>query len=64
MARMAGEISESFGSMAYAAVKRVGAQDRVVAWGGICSVDRMNPVHADHLRAHSAEVRGGRVRRG
>lgn len=31
---------------------------------GICSVFRMNPVLADHLRAHSAEVRGGRVCRG
>jgi hypothetical protein len=30
---MAGDIGEFWG-MAYAAVKRVGAQDRVVAWGG------------------------------
>lgn len=48
--------------LGYAAVKRVGAQDRVCGVGeGICSVFRMNPVLADHLRAHSAEVRGGRV---
>jgi hypothetical protein len=36
-------------------VKRVEAQDRVAACGGhgVCSVCRMNPVAADHLRAQS-----------
>lgn len=38
-------------------VKRVGAQDRVVAWRGICSVCRMNPVAADHLRAQRGLTR-------
>ena len=57
MPRMVGEISESFG--AWLMLLSSAWEPRTGLWRGegICSVYRMNPVHADHLRAHSALTR-------
>lgn len=67
MARMVGEVSESFGPwlMGLCCCQARGSPGQGLWRGeGICGPFRMNPVLADHLRAHSTEVRGGRVCRG
>jgi hypothetical protein len=59
MAGVVGEISESFG--AWLMLLSSAWEPRTRLWHGerICSVFRMNPVHADHLRAHSASYAAG-----
>jgi len=56
---MAGEISESFG--AWLMLLSSAWEPRTGLWRGeeICSLNRMNPVNADHLRAHSAVTAAG-----
>jgi hypothetical protein len=63
---LVGETSESFGPWLRLCCCQARGRPGQGSWRGegICSVFRMNPVLADHLRAHSAEVRGGRVCRG